>query len=107
MKKKILEKINSYENYAVELQRGLTAIPALAPSSGGTGEYDKAVSFDPSLLSDNTRLNLGVAYVHTGQLAHAQKVFEDLLSSKTLATQAQANLDALLRLRTRQGVNNK
>ena len=42
MKKKILEKISSYESYAIELQRGLTAIPALAPSIGGTGEYDKA-----------------------------------------------------------------
>lgn len=42
MKKQILEKIDSYKDYAVELQRGLTAIPALAPSSGGNGEYDKA-----------------------------------------------------------------
>lgn len=42
MKEQILKKIESYENYAVELQRGLTAIPALAPSSGGEGEYDKA-----------------------------------------------------------------
>ena len=28
---------------AVELQRGLTAIPAIAPSSGGEGELDKAL----------------------------------------------------------------
>ncbi len=42
MKDQILKKIESYENYAVEMQRGLTAIPALAPSSGGNGEYDKA-----------------------------------------------------------------
>lgn len=42
MKKQILEKIDSYEAYAIELQRGLTAIPALDPSSGGNGEYDKA-----------------------------------------------------------------
>lgn len=42
MKEQILKKIESYENYAVELQRGLTAIPALSPSSGGNGEYDKA-----------------------------------------------------------------
>lgn len=42
MKNQILKKIESYENYAIELQRGLTAIPALAPSSGGNGEYDKA-----------------------------------------------------------------
>ena len=42
MKEEILKKIESYEDYAVELQRGLTAIPALSPSSGGEGEYDKA-----------------------------------------------------------------
>ncbi len=42
MKEQILKKIGSYEAYAIELQRGLTAIPALAPSSGGEGEYDKA-----------------------------------------------------------------
>jgi succinyl-diaminopimelate desuccinylase len=42
MKEEILKKIASYEDYAVELQRGLTAIPALSPSSGGEGEYDKA-----------------------------------------------------------------
>ena len=49
MKKQILEKIDSYEAYAVELQRGLTAIPALAPSSGGTGEYDKALWLEGEL----------------------------------------------------------
>ena len=42
MKTKLFKQIESYEAYAVELQRGLTAIPALAPSSGGDGEYDKA-----------------------------------------------------------------
>ncbi len=49
MKDQILKKIDSYENYAVELQRGLTAIPALAPSSGGTGEYDKALWLEGEL----------------------------------------------------------
>ena len=42
MKDQILKKIETYENFAIEMQRGLTAIPALAPSSGGNGEYDKA-----------------------------------------------------------------
>lgn len=42
MKDQILKKIDSYEQYAIEMQRGLTAIPALDPSSGGEGEYDKA-----------------------------------------------------------------
>ena len=49
MKTKLFEKIESYEAYAVELQRGLTAIPALAPSSGGTGEYDKAIYLEQEL----------------------------------------------------------
>ncbi len=49
MKDEILKKIESYENYAIELQRGLTAIPALAPESGGEGEYDKAVWIDAEL----------------------------------------------------------
>ncbi|MDD5658227.1 MAG: M20 family metallo-hydrolase [Elusimicrobia bacterium] len=42
-------KIESYRDYAVELQRGLTAIPAIAPASGGEGEHDKAVWLDAQL----------------------------------------------------------
>lgn len=49
MKDQILKKIESYENYAIELQRGLTAIPALSPSSGGNGEYDKALWLEGEL----------------------------------------------------------
>lgn len=49
MKEQILKKIGNYEAYAIELQRGLTAIPALAPSSGGEGEYDKAVFLEKEL----------------------------------------------------------
>ena len=49
MKNEILKKIENYENYAIELQRGLTAIPALAPESGGEGEYDKAVWIETEL----------------------------------------------------------
>ncbi|HAM34995.1 MAG TPA: diaminopimelate aminotransferase [Elusimicrobia bacterium] len=49
MKEQILKKIESYRDYAVELQRGLTAIPAIAPSSGGEGEHDKAVWLDQEL----------------------------------------------------------
>ncbi|MFA7008660.1 MAG: M20 family metallo-hydrolase [Elusimicrobiales bacterium] len=49
MKEKILKKIDGYEAYAVELQKGLTAIPAISPLSGGTGEYDKAVYLEKEL----------------------------------------------------------
>jgi len=49
MKEQILQKIEGFRDYAVELQRGLTAIPALAPSSGGEGEHDKAQWLDAEL----------------------------------------------------------
>ncbi len=38
----IMNRIDSYRDKMVHLQIDLTAIPALAPDSGGTGEYDKA-----------------------------------------------------------------
>jgi succinyl-diaminopimelate desuccinylase len=49
MKEKILKKIDGYEAYAIELQRGLTAIPAISPLSGGDGEYDKAIYLEKEL----------------------------------------------------------
>jgi len=53
MKEQILHKIESFRDYAVELQRGLTAIPAIAPSSGGEGEHDKAKWLDAELRKLN------------------------------------------------------
>ena len=49
MEKQILEKIDSYRDYAIDLQRGLTAIPAISPASGGEGEWDKAVWLEGEL----------------------------------------------------------
>jgi succinyl-diaminopimelate desuccinylase len=49
MKEKILNKIAGYEAYAIELQKGLTAIPAISPLSGGEGEYDKAIYLEKEL----------------------------------------------------------
>jgi len=49
MQEEILKKIESYETYAVEMQRRLTAIPALSPLSGGEGEYDKAKYIESEL----------------------------------------------------------
>ena len=49
MKEQILKKIDGYEAYAIELQRGLTAIPAISPLSGGEGEYDKAIYLEKEL----------------------------------------------------------
>ncbi|MFA6318428.1 MAG: M20 family metallo-hydrolase [Elusimicrobiota bacterium] len=49
MKQTILRNIEKSRDYAVELQRGLTAIPAISPLSGGEGEYDKAVWLESQL----------------------------------------------------------
>ena len=49
MKDKLFKKIESYTDYAVELQAGLTARPAIAPCSGGEGEYEKAVWLEKEL----------------------------------------------------------
>ena len=43
MDREILTRIDGMRGWAVELQRGLVAIPALDPGSGGEGEHDKAV----------------------------------------------------------------
>ncbi len=42
MRDELLRRIEGYREWAVELQRGLTAIPAVAPDSGGGGELEKA-----------------------------------------------------------------
>jgi succinyl-diaminopimelate desuccinylase len=46
---KINKKIESYLEYAVELQTELTARQAISPVSGGEGEYDKAIWLEEHL----------------------------------------------------------
>jgi succinyl-diaminopimelate desuccinylase len=40
--KDVFAKIDSYEDEVIALQKGLTALPALGPDNGGSGEHDKA-----------------------------------------------------------------
>lgn len=49
MKDKIFDNINKLEQWAIELQRELVAIPAISPINGGVGEYDKAVWLESEL----------------------------------------------------------
>ena len=55
----LMRTIDGYRDLAVELQRGLVAIPAVCPASGGEGELDKAVWLQDELrrlgLDDLTR----------------------------------------------------
>ncbi|OGR60526.1 MAG: diaminopimelate aminotransferase [Elusimicrobia bacterium GWA2_69_24] len=49
MKDQILKRIEAGTDFVLELQKGLTAIPAISPDSGGTGEHDKAVWLEAQL----------------------------------------------------------
>lgn len=55
----LLRTIDGYRELAIELQRGLVALPAVCPASGGEGELDKAVWLQDQLrrlgLIDLTR----------------------------------------------------
>ncbi len=51
MRDEIVARIDGMKEWAVDLQRGLVAIPALDPSSGGDGEHDKAVWLEGVLRS--------------------------------------------------------
>ncbi|ACC97796.1 Succinyl-diaminopimelate desuccinylase [Elusimicrobium minutum Pei191] len=48
--KEILKKIDGSKQFVIDMQKGLTAIPALSPTlPGGEGEYDKAVYLESVL----------------------------------------------------------
>lgn len=49
MQQDLFKKIDGYEKWAIDLQRGLVAIPAITPISGGTGELDKTVWLEKEL----------------------------------------------------------
>ncbi len=57
----LLRTIDTLRDLAIELQRGLVAIPAVCPASGGEGELDKAVWLEAELrrlgLSDLSRVD--------------------------------------------------
>ncbi|MBA4392841.1 MAG: diaminopimelate aminotransferase [Desulfobacca sp.] len=57
---KIKNRINSYQDQIIALQRDLTAIPALGPQNGGQGEYVKALYLEKLIktLSPQTLLSL-------------------------------------------------
>jgi succinyl-diaminopimelate desuccinylase len=57
---KIKNRISTYKNQFIEMQRDLTAIPALGSENGGQGEYEKALYLEEKLktLSPKTLLSV-------------------------------------------------
>lgn len=60
-----------------------------------TRQYDRLISFDPALLGDDARLNLGVCWARLGQRKKAEACFRQLLGSPKLGQQAAQNLRAI------------
>jgi hypothetical protein len=70
---------------------------------GGDHSYDQWVSFDPAIVGDSAKSNLGVCLLRQGKLDDAMAVFKELLVSPTHAEQARSNLAALQEFIQRSG----
>lgn len=62
---------------------------------GKDHSYDLTVSFDPSIVGDSAKANLGACLLRLQKLDGAIAIFKELLSSPTHAEQARGNLQAI------------
>jgi hypothetical protein len=72
---------------------------------GKDHSYDLTVSFDPALVGDSAKSNLGVCLLHQQKLDGAIEVFKELLSSPTHAEQARSNLQAIQEFMQQSGLS--
>ena len=62
---------------------------------GRDHSYDQWISFDPLLIGDGAKSNLGACLLRQGKADEALSVFRELLASPTHGEQARANLEAI------------
>ena len=62
---------------------------------GKDHSYEQWVSFDPLLIGDGAKSNLGACLLRQGKMDEAMMVFRELLASPTHAAQARSNLEAI------------
>ena len=90
-----LNAVQSYE--AAEFGPAATALERLV-RMGTDHSYDKFCSFDPAIVGDDAKLNLGVCYIRLGRLAEAAAIFQALMASKHRAA-AEANLRSIAEIK--------
>ncbi|HLX71180.1 MAG TPA: glycosyltransferase family 2 protein [Verrucomicrobiae bacterium] len=73
---------------AENLLRGLVRM-------GTNHDYDQWVSFDPRIIGDDARSNLGACLVRQGKMNEAASLFRGLVASPTHGAQARSNLEAI------------
>ena len=66
---------------------------------GRTNAYDRTSPFDPRILGDDAKLNLGACYLRLARLDDAERVFRGLLSSERCRDAARQNLTQIQSLR--------
>jgi hypothetical protein len=71
---------------------------------GQNQSYDRSAAFDPRIIGDSARMNLGICYLRLGHLTGAELCFRHLLGHKSYHEQASQNLALAENLR-RQGQN--
>ncbi|HEX4265320.1 MAG TPA: glycosyltransferase [Verrucomicrobiae bacterium] len=71
---------------------------------GKDHSYDQWVSFDPRLVGDDAKANLGACLVRQGKLDEALALFRELLASPVHADQARGNIEAIEQYMQQAGV---
>lgn len=62
---------------------------------GRDHSYDQWTSFDPRLVGDDAKSNLGAILVRQGKMSEAASLFKEMLESPTHAAQARSSLEAI------------
>jgi hypothetical protein len=62
---------------------------------GKDDSYEQWTSFDPALIGDGAKSNLGACLLRQGKVEEAMSIFRGLLTSPTHAAQARSSLDAI------------
>jgi tetratricopeptide (TPR) repeat protein len=77
------------------------AIPPLRRllNMGRTHAYDLQLPFDPAIINDDARLNLGVCLLRQGHLEEAESLFQQIPPTSPRRQEAQSNLAAVASLR--------
>jgi hypothetical protein len=74
---------------------------------GTDHSYDLGVSFDPALVGDGAKSNLGACLLRQGKLPEAVCVFKELRSSPTHGEQARSSLEAIEQFMQQTGMRRK
>jgi tetratricopeptide (TPR) repeat protein len=68
---------------------------------GRIGNFERSQAFDPTILAEPTRMNLGVCYLRLGQLEEAEQCFSALKAHPGFRDKAEKNLALARELRER------